>query len=145
MAFYAAIGKRPIRLFKALPGHVANRLQAALYKEVLYLVQQGVLSVADADAAVSYGPGPRWGVMGPSLQWHVGGGPEGIHHFMEHLMGPLEALMKSLGSPSVTSELKQTVVDGVMQMAGNRSVEQLAEAENEVLTALFSDRVKAGL
>jgi 3-hydroxyacyl-CoA dehydrogenase len=145
MAFYAAIGKRPIRLFKALPGHVANRLQAALYKEILYLVQQGVLSVADADAAVSYGPGPRWGVMGPSLQWHVGGGPEGIHHFMEHLMGPLEALMKSLGSPSVTSELKQTVVDGVMQMAGNRSVEQLAEAENEVLTALFSDRVKAGL
>jgi 3-hydroxyacyl-CoA dehydrogenase len=145
MAFYAAIGKRPIRLFKALPGHVANRLQAALYKEVLYLVQQGVLSVADADAAVSYGPGPRWGVMGPSLQWHVGGGPEGIHHFMEHLMGPLEALMKSLGSPSVTSELKQTIMDGVMQMAGNRSVEQLAEAENEVLTALFSDRVKAGL
>jgi 3-hydroxyacyl-CoA dehydrogenase len=145
MAFYAAIGKRPIRLFKALPGHVANRLQAALYKEILYLVQQGVLSVADADAAVSYGPGPRWGVMGPSLQWHVGGGPEGIHHFMEHLMGPLEALMKSLGSPSVTSELKQTIMDGVMQMAGNRSVEQLAEAENEVLTALFSDRVKAGL
>jgi hypothetical protein len=83
--------------------------------------------------------------MGPSLQWHVGGGPEGIHHFMEHLMGPLEALMKSLGSPSVTSELKQTIMDGVMQMAGNRSVEQLAEAENEVLTALFSDRVKAGL
>src|SRR5271170_7222750 len=63
MAFYSSIGKKPIRLFKALPGHVANRLQAALYKEVLYLIQQGVLSVADADVAVSYGPGPRWGVM----------------------------------------------------------------------------------
>ena len=145
MAFYASIGKKPIRLFKALPGHVANRLQAALYKEVLYLVQQGVLSVADADAAISYGPGPRWGVMGPSLQWHVGGGPGGIHHFMEHLMGPLEALMKSLGSPNVTPELKQTVADGVMQMAGNRSVEQLAEEENEVLTGLFSGRAKVGL
>ncbi|HEY6769460.1 MAG TPA: 3-hydroxyacyl-CoA dehydrogenase NAD-binding domain-containing protein, partial [Candidatus Sulfotelmatobacter sp.] len=72
MAFYSSIGKKPIRLFKALPGHVANRLQAALYKEVLYLIQQGVLSVADADVAVSYGPGPRWGVMGPSLQWHLG-------------------------------------------------------------------------
>src|ERR1700719_1008098 len=57
MAFYASIGKKPIRLYKALPGHVANRLQAALYKEVLYLIQQGVLSVADADVAVSYGPG----------------------------------------------------------------------------------------
>jgi 3-hydroxyacyl-CoA dehydrogenase len=145
MAFYASIGKKPIRLFKALPGHVANRLQAALYKEVLYLIQQGVLSVADADVAVSYGPGPRWGVMGPSLQWHLGGGPGGIHHFMEHLMGPLEGLMKSLGNPNVTPELKQTVADGVMHMAGNRSVEQLAEEENQVLTELFTDREKVGL
>ena len=145
MAFYASIGKKPIRLFKALPGHVANRLQAALYKEILYLIQQGVLSVEDADAAVSYGPGPRWGVMGPSLQWHLGGGPGGIHHFMEHLMGPLEGMMKALGTPNITPELKQTVADGVLQMAGNRSVEQLAEEENEVLTGLFSGREKAGL
>jgi carnitine 3-dehydrogenase len=145
MAFYSSIGKKPIRLFKALPGHVANRLQAALYKEVLYLIQQGVLSVADADAAVCYGPGPRWGVMGPSLQWHVGGGPGGIQHFMEQLMGPLEGLMKALGSPNVTPELKQTVADGVALMARNRSVEQLAEEENEVLTGLFSGRAKVGL
>jgi len=145
MAFYASIGKKPIRLFKALPGHVANRLQAALYKEVLYLIQQGVLSVEDADAAVSYGPGPRWGVMGPSLQWHLGGGPGGINHYMEHLMDPLAGLMKVLGTPNVTPELKQTVTDGVMRMAGNRSVEQLAEEENEVLTGLLINRAKVGL
>ena len=145
LAFYASIGKKPIRLFKALPGHVANRLQAALYKEVLYLIQQGVLSVEDADAAVSYGPGPRWGVMGPSLQWHLGGGQNGIHHFMEHLMDPMAGLMKVLGSPEVTPELKQTVTDGVLQMAGDRSVEQLAEEENEVLIGLLSDRAKVGL
>src|ERR1700692_1627747 len=117
MAFYSSIGKKPIRLFKALPGHVANRLQAALYKEVLYLIQQGVLSVADADVAVSYGPGPRWGGMGPSLQWHLGGGAGGIQHFMEHIMGPMESWMKALGTPNITPELKQTVADGVMQMA----------------------------
>jgi 3-hydroxyacyl-CoA dehydrogenase len=145
MAFYASIGKKPIRLYKALPGHVANRLQAALYREVLYLIQQGVLSVEDADAAVSYGPGPRWGVMGPSLQWHLGGGAGGIRHFMEHLMDPMAGLMKSLGSPDVTSDLKKTIVDGVMQMAGNRSVEQLAEEENEVLTGLLSRRASVGL
>ena len=145
MTFYASIGKKPIRLFKALPGHVANRLQAALYKEVLYLIQQGVLSVEDADAAVSYGPGPRWGVMGPSLQWHLGGGPGGINHFMEHLMGPLEGMMKALGTPNVTPELKQTVTDGVTRMAGNRTVEQLAEEENEVLTGLLSRRASVGL
>jgi carnitine 3-dehydrogenase len=145
MAFYAFVGKKPIRLFKALPGHVANRLQAAIYKEVLYLVQQGVLSVADADVAVCYGPGPRWGVMGPSLQWHVGGGSGGIHHYMEHLMDPLVGLMKALGTPNVTAELRQTVVDAVLQEAGNRSVEQLAEKENEVLVGLLALRAKAGM
>ena len=86
MAFYASIGKKAIRLNKELPGHVANRLQSALYREVLYLIEQGVLSVEDADDAVSYGPGLRWGVMGPSLQWHLGGGQGGIKHFMEHLL-----------------------------------------------------------
>ena len=140
MAFYASIGKKPIFLRKEFPGHAANRLQAALYREVIYLIQQGVMSVADADVAVSCGPGLRWGVMGPSLQWHVGGGQGGIHHFMEHLMGPLAGLMKGLGNPEVTDELKQTIVDGVLQEAGDRSVEQLAQEQNEVLVGLLKLR-----
>jgi 3-hydroxyacyl-CoA dehydrogenase len=143
MAFYAAIGKKPVRLYKALPGHVANRFQAALYKEVLYLVQQGVLSVADADVAVCYGPGIRWGVMGPSLQWHVGGGQGGIKHFMEHLMDPLAGMMKTLGTPDITPQLKQTVVDAVLKEAGGRSVEELAREENSVLTGLLKLRSQA--
>jgi 3-hydroxyacyl-CoA dehydrogenase len=143
MAFYASIGKKPVRLYKALPGHVANRFQAALYKEVLYLVQQGVLSVADADVAVCYGPGIRWGVMGPSLQWHVGGGQGGIQHFMEHLMGPLEGMMKTLGTPDITPQLKQTVVDAVLNEARGRSVEELAREENAVLTGLLKLRAAA--
>ena len=74
-----------------MPGHVANRLQLALYREVLYLIEQDVLSVADADDAVSWGPGLRWGVMGPSLQWHVGGGAGGIKHFLEGVFEGLHA------------------------------------------------------
>ena len=143
MAFYASIGSKPIRLYKALPGHAGNRLQAALYKEVLYLVQEGVLSVADADIAVSYGPGIRWGVMGPSLQWHLGGGTGGIHHFMDHLMDTLTSLMKGLQMPDVTPALKQTIVDGVLKEAGERSVDELAEKENEVMLALLALRAKA--
>src|SRR5580700_5536165 len=131
--FYASIGKKPILLNKELPGHVANRLQAALYREIMYLIQQGVLSVADADDAVSYGPGLRWGVMGPSMQWHVGGGQGGIHHFMDHLMDPLAGMMKTLGSPQITAELKQTIVQGVTRKAGSQSVDQLARNENEML------------
>jgi 3-hydroxyacyl-CoA dehydrogenase len=142
MAFYASIGKKPILLHKELPGHVANRLQAALYREIVYLIQQGVLSVGDADDAVSYGPGLRWGVMGPSLQWHIGGGQGGISHFMEHLMGPLTGMMKVLGNPDVTEELKQTIIAGVMLEAGERSVDQLAQKENEVLVGLLKLRTK---
>jgi carnitine 3-dehydrogenase len=144
MAFYTSVGKKPIRLRKALPGHVGNRLQVALYREILYLIQQGVLSVEDADIAVSYGPGLRWGVMGPSLQWHLAGGPGGIHHFVEHFMEGLTALMKSLAMPEITPALLQTVRDGVLNEANGQSVEQLAQAENEVVMELLALRAKAG-
>jgi 3-hydroxyacyl-CoA dehydrogenase len=142
IAFYASIGKKPIVLHKELPGHVGNRLQAALYREVMYLIQQGVLSVADADDAVSYGTGLRWGVMGPSLQWHLGGGLGGIKHFMDHLMDPLVGMIKSLGTPDVTPELKETITEGVLREAGNHSVEQLAQKENELLVGLIRLRAQ---
>jgi carnitine 3-dehydrogenase len=144
MTFYASIGKKPIRLRKALPGHVGNRLQAALYREVLHLIQQGVVSVEDADIAVSYGPGLRWGVMGPSLQWHLGGGPGGIHHFVKTFMDGFVGQIKKLEMPDVTPALMQTVIDGVLKEANGQSVEQLAQAENQVVLELLALRAKAG-
>ncbi len=143
LAFYAAIGKKPVYLKKELVGHVGNRLQAALYREIMSLIQQDVLSVEDADVAVSYGPGLRWGVMGPSLQWHLGGGAGGIKHFMDHLMDPLVGMIRTLGTPDVTSELKQKISEGVLREAGNRSVSELAEDENRQLLGLLSVRAKA--
>ncbi|MGD0966389.1 MAG: 3-hydroxyacyl-CoA dehydrogenase NAD-binding domain-containing protein [Candidatus Acidiferrales bacterium] len=140
MAFYASIGKKPIFLRKELVGHVANRFQAALYREMLYIIEQGILSVEDTDAAVCFGPGLRWGVMGQNLQWHLGGGQGGIRHFMDHLMDPLQGMMKVLGTPNITPELKQIVVEGVTREAGGRSTEQLAQNENEVLIGLLKLR-----
>jgi carnitine 3-dehydrogenase len=145
ISFYASIGKKPIHLKKELPGHVANRLQAALYREMLYLIEQDVLSVEDTDAAVCYGPGLRWAVMGQSLQWHLGGGAGGIKHFMDHLMPPLEGMMKALGTPNITPELKQTVINGVMREAAGRPVDQLAQEENHVLIGLLRLRAETGL
>ena len=145
ISFYASIGKKPIHLKKELPGHVANRFQAALYREMLYLIEQGVLSVEDTDAAVCYGPGLRWGVMGQSLQWHLGGGAGGIKHFMDHLMPPLEGTMKALGTPNITPELKQKVINGVMREAAERSVDELAQEENRVLIGLLRLRAETGL
>ena len=78
--------------------------------------------------------------MGPSLQWHLGGGAGGIKHFMEHLMDPLVGMMKVLGTPDITPELKQTIVDGVLQEAGDHSVEQLATEENKLLVGLLGLR-----
>jgi 3-hydroxyacyl-CoA dehydrogenase len=143
MAFYASIGKKPIRLRKSIPGHVGNRLQAALYKEVLYLIQQGVLSVEDADLAVSYGSGLRWAVMGPSLQWHLGGGPGGMRHFVEKYMDGFTGLMKKLEMPDVTPALMQTVIDGVEKEANGQSVDQLAQVENKLVLELLALRAKA--
>ena len=143
MAFYTSIGKKAIHLRKEVPGHVANRLQSALYREVLYLIEQGVLSVADADDAVSWGPGLRWGVMGPSLQFHLGGGAGGMKHFMEHLLPVMSAgLWQALGSPTVTPQLQKTLIEGVLQQAGNRSVQELADSENEVLVGLLRLRAQ---
>jgi len=140
MRFYASIGKKPIHLRKELPGHVANRLQAALYREVLYLIEQDVLSVEEADTAVSYGPGLRWGVMGQSLQWHLGGGAGGIQHFMEQLMDPLAAMMNTLGNPQIGPELRETIVEGVTREAAGRSVDELSRGENEVIIGLLKLR-----
>jgi len=142
MKFYASIGKKPILLRKEMPGHVANRLQLALYREVLYLVEQDVLSVADADAAVSWGPGLRWALMGPSLQYHVSGGAGGIHHFLEGVFEGLLPVFKTLGDPKITPELKSKIADGALQEAGARSIEQLTNAENGQLVALLKLRAE---
>ena len=99
MAFYTGIGKVAIRLHREVKGHAANRLQAALWREAIHLVAEGVASVADIDAAVAWGPGLRWGVMGPHLILHLAGGQGGIRHFMEHLAGPFGDWWAGSGPP----------------------------------------------
>ncbi|MER6267633.1 3-hydroxyacyl-CoA dehydrogenase NAD-binding domain-containing protein [Streptomyces sp900105755] len=142
MTFYAAIGKRPIHLKKELPGHVANRIQVALYREVVYLIQEGVLDVADADDAVSWGPGLRWGVMGPSLLWHLGGGEGGIQHFMDTLMPRMAASWDQLRAPEFTPELRDTIVSGVLKEADGHSVDELAARRDAMLAALLAVRAR---
>ena len=140
IAFYASIGKRPIHVRKEVVGHVANRLQAALYREVVYLIEKDVLSVSDADAAVSWGPGLRWGVMGPNLLFHLAGGEGGIHHFMEHLAGPMTTWWKDLGNPEFTPDLKEKIVQGVLAEAGNQSIDELAGERDRLLLGLLGLR-----
>src|SRR3984885_5657307 len=144
ISFYTSIGKKPIRLRKEVVGHVANRLQAALYREVVYLIEQGVLDVADSDVAVCWGPGLRWGLMGPNLLFHLGGGQGGIEHFMEQFTGPMAAWWKDLGAiTEFNPEVKQTIVRGVLKEANGRSIAELERERDSMLLELLTTRSKA--
>jgi len=140
--FYAGLGKRPVRLNKEVPGHVANRLQAALAREVYHLVAEGVVSVADVDTALSWGPGLRWGIMGQVMLNHLGGGQGGIEHFFKQFTGPMTAWWKVLGSPQLTPEVEEKLIDGVHAEAGSRSVDELAAERDEILLGLIELRRK---
>src|SRR5246500_3196209 len=109
--FYTSIGQRTVRLHKEMPGHIAHRLQAALSREVYYLVAEGVVSAADVDTALCWGPGLRWGVMGNMMLNHLGGGPGGIEHFFQQFTGPMTAWWKTLGSPVLTPEVQKKLID----------------------------------
>jgi 3-hydroxyacyl-CoA dehydrogenase len=141
--FYRALGKKTVRLHKEVPGHVANRLQAALAREVYHLVGEGVVSVADVDTAVSWGPGLRWGIMGQVLLNHLGGGQGGMEHFLQQFTGPMTAWWKVLGSPELTPELQQKLIDGVRAEVGSRSIDDLAAERDEILLGLLELRNKA--
>jgi 3-hydroxyacyl-CoA dehydrogenase len=138
--FYTSIGQRTVRLNKEMPGHVANRLQAALAREVYYLVAEGVVSAADVDTALSWGPGLRWGVMGNMMLNHLGGGPGGIEHFFQQFSGPMTAWWKTLGSPVLTPEVQKRLVDSVHGEVGSRTIEQLEAARDGILLGLIELR-----
>src|SRR6202051_2909841 len=140
--FYTSIGRRTVRVRKEMPGHVANRLQAAIAREVYYLVAEGVVSAADVDTALCWGPGLRWGLMGNMLLNHLGGGPGGIEHFFQQFAGPMTAWWNSLGSPGVTPEVQKNLVDSVHAEAGSRSINELASERDEVLLGLIELRNK---
>ena len=126
MRFYRDIGKHPIHIKKEVRGHVANRLQAALWREAVHLVDEGVVSVADADAAIAYGPGLRWALMGPHLTFHLAGGDGGMTHFMEHIGPAIQTWMDDLGTSEADAEdVQKKIIDGVAEEAGCRSIADL--------------------
>ena len=140
--FYKSIGKRPVRVNKEMPGHVANRLQSAVQREVYYLVAEGIISAADVDTALSWGPGLRWGVMGNMMLNHLGGGSGGMEHFLEQFAGPLTAWWKTLGSPVLTPEVQKKLIDSVHAEVGSRSIDELAAERDEILLSLIELRTK---
>jgi 3-hydroxyacyl-CoA dehydrogenase len=137
LAFYAAIGKVPIHVRKEVKGHIANRLQAALWREAIHLLGEGVASVADIDKAIAFGPGLRWAFMGPNTTFHLAGGEGGMAHFLAHLGTPMESWWQDLGAPRLTPELRRRIVDGVDAAVAGRSIADLAaERDRHLLDIL---------
>ena len=138
LAFYRAIGKHPIRLRREIKGHVANRLQAALWQEAFHLVSSGVANVADVDAAIAHGPGLRWSLLGPFLNLHLSGGEGGIGGlFDKPLWQATEGMWRDLGSLSVDADLGNRVMAGVTDEIGARDLAELVRQRDEALVKLL--------
>lgn len=144
MDFYASLGKRPIRVRREIMGHIANRLQAALWREAFHLVDKGVATVADIDTAIAHGPGLRWALMGPFMNLHLSGGDGGMAHLLDHLGGPIESWWKDLGDPSMTPDLKAKVVEGVAEERDKREDATLERTRDDLLIDLIRAKSSSG-
>jgi carnitine 3-dehydrogenase len=136
VAFYAGLGKRPIRIMREVPGHVANRMQVALYREAIHLVLENVASIEDVDAAIAYGPGLRWALMGPHMAHHLAGGRGGLRHLLEHIGPGIERWWNDLGRPDLTPAAIDRLVAAFGQ-AETRPIGQLEAERDALLVALL--------
>ena len=136
-AFYAAVGKRPLRLSRELPGFVGNRLQEAVWREALHMVAAGEATVEEIDEAMAFGPGLRWAQMGPCLTFHLAGGSGGMAHMLDHFGPSLLSPWTRLAAPDLTPELRDRVVRGCADEAGSRSIADLVRERDRALVDLL--------
>jgi carnitine 3-dehydrogenase len=136
-AFYASVGKRPLKLDRELPGFVGNRLQEALWREALHMVAAGEATVEEIDESIAYGPGLRWALMGPCLTFHLAGGPQGMAHMLDHFGAALLEPWTRLIAPPLTPELRQRMIDGCEREAAGRPVADLEKLRDDFLVELL--------
>lgn len=134
--FYRALNRVTIRVQKERPGHLANRLTSALYREAVNIVAEGIASVADVDNAIAYGPGMRWGLMGPHLIYHLGGGPGGYRHYLDHLGPTQESRWQDLGHPTLTPDLIDSLITGLEHEIAGLNPDDIEQARDRALVAL---------
>lgn len=139
MAFYTAIGKKAVHVKKEVVGHIANRLQAALMREMLHMLQNDICGISDIDDAMAYGPGLRWGIMGPNTLFHLAGGEQGAQHMADHLLEPLTGWWAEK-DPVMNDALKKKWVDETMQTIGGRKFDDLAMQRDSELVKLLNLR-----
>ncbi|MAP34953.1 MAG: 3-hydroxybutyryl-CoA dehydrogenase [Halomonas sp.] len=134
---YQSLGMRPLLVRKEIEGHLADRLMEALWREALHLVNDGVATTEEVDAAVVYGCGLRWSLMGTFLTFHLAGGEQGMRHMLEQFGPALKLPWTKLEAPELTDELIDRVVEGCEHQAAGRSVETLDRRRDDFLVELL--------
>ncbi|MEM7533286.1 MAG: 3-hydroxyacyl-CoA dehydrogenase NAD-binding domain-containing protein [Chloroflexota bacterium] len=135
--FYQQVGKVTIRINKERPGHVANRLQAALWREAISLVEDGVASVEDVDKAVWAGPGLRWAAMGPTMLFHLGAGPGGIREFCNRYGDSFHRWWDDLGNTRLTPDVAEQLATGVDAEAQGQDVALMAAQRDALIISML--------
>lgn len=135
--FYASAGKVTIRVNREVPGHVANRLQAAVWREAIHLVKTGVASVEDVDKAMWAGPGLRWAAMGPTMLFHLGAGEGGLAAFCDRYTDSFNRWWDDLGVLHLEPELAKQLVSGIAQAADGQTPAHLAAHRDVLITAML--------
>jgi carnitine 3-dehydrogenase len=136
-AFYTAAGKTSLTMEQEVPGFVGNRLQEALWREALHMVDSGQATVQQIDDSIAHGPGLRWAIMGPMLTFHLAGGPGGMGHMLDHFGPALLEPWTRLEAPPLTRELRDRVVAGAVEEAGGRTVSELEQRRDAFLVDLL--------
>ena len=135
--FFRRAGKSVITMDREVPGFVANRLQEALWREALHMVEAGEATVEEIDLSITDGPGLRWALQGPMLTFHLAGGQGGMAHMLDHFGPSLLSPWTRLEAPELTPALRDAVVDGCEREADGRSIDDLvAERDRGVIAIL---------
>ena len=134
--FYQSLGKIPVVLKKEVPGHIANRLAVALWREAIELVATGVASVEDVDKALYAGPGIRWALMGQHLIYHLGGGEGGYEYFIDHIGKEFEKY-QTVSWTKIPEDAKEAIISGVKDSLSGRSLSELTQWRDEKLVKLL--------
>lgn len=135
--FYESIKMKPLVLSNEIDGHLADRLMEAIWREALHIVNDGMATTEEVDAAIIYGPGLRWALMGPFLTLHLAGGEQGMKHMLEQFGPALKLPWTKLVAPELTEELTNRVVDGCEQQTEDHEIQKLEQRRDDFLVELM--------
>ncbi|SDC31546.1 carnitine 3-dehydrogenase [Melghirimyces thermohalophilus] len=136
-AFYGSLHMKPLVMSGEIDGHIGDRLMEAIWREALHIVNDGVATTEEVDAAIVYGPGLRWALMGPFLTLHLAGGKQGMKHMLEQFGPALKLPWTRLVAPELTPELREKVIQGTKEQSGEVPVSELEQRRDRFLIKLM--------